>query len=379
MSGAPLLGNGSWPTIATIGAANRQPERHSHRDRGSRGNERSPDQPDRHLRALSQRDHEESGDGQQRPRKQPASAHGESGPADQFRQRPLYRLPMSRLSITISSRGWSHRSFRLGRRRQRDDPLVSASGRDSASGRSADHAWRTIRRVNDARLQPGDTVLFQGGATFTDTTLTPGTSGVVGNPISYGSYGVGDATISNGDGAVWFSGRDYLTFQNLRLTTGNANGVIFAGSSGRSTHIVLRNSILFDSNYAAINQPGSDDASWLIRGNVIHHVGDSAMILAGSRGRGPRQHDQGRRLEPRARLRKARNLRQGCRHPHRRQHDLRRSQRQRYFVALAERHRRGEHDQRWPDCVWILRRAVEFGTTVISGNPTRGITRAAFY
>jgi hypothetical protein len=159
---------------------------------------------------------------------------------------------------------------------------VSPSGNDRANGRSVEHPWRTIHRVNNARLQPGDVVLFQAKATFSDSTLTPGASGVDGDPISFGSYGSGEATISNADGAVWFSGRDYLTFQNLRLTTGNADGVIFAGSSGKSTHITLKESILFDSNYAAINQPGSDDASWTIRDNVISHVGDSGMILAGS-------------------------------------------------------------------------------------------------
>ena len=159
---------------------------------------------------------------------------------------------------------------------------VSPAGHDRADGRSPDHPWRTIHRVNDARLQAGDVVLFQAKATFSDTTLTPGASGVAGSPITFGSYGAGDATISNGDGAVWFSGRDYLTFRNLRLTTGNSNAVIFAGSSGRSTHITLRDSILFDSNYAAVNQPGSDDASWVIRGNVISHVGDSGLILQGA-------------------------------------------------------------------------------------------------
>ena len=159
---------------------------------------------------------------------------------------------------------------------------VSATGNDRADGRSPEHAWQTIRRVNRAQLNPGDYVLFQAKATFSDTTLTPSTSGVAGSPVYFGSYGAGDATLSNGDGAVWFSGRDYLTFANLRLTTGDADGVIFAGSSGRSTHITLKDSILFDSNFAAINQPGAADSGWVIRNNVISHVGDSALILAGS-------------------------------------------------------------------------------------------------
>ena len=286
---------------------------------------------------------------------------------------------MSRLSITISLAVGLTVAFAWVGAANATTLYVSASGRDSASGRSADHAWRTIRRVNDARLQPGDTVLFQGGATFTDTTLTPGTSGVVGNPISYGSYGVGDATISNGDGAVWFSGRDYLTFQNLRLTTGNANGVIFAGSSGRSTHIVLRNSILFDSNYAAINQPGSDDASWLIRGNVIHHVGDSAMILAGSadvvRGNTIRDVGWNPALDygkhgiyaKGADIRIVGNTISGVPNGS--------------GISLRSRNATvvGNTISDGPTAFGFFAEQSEFGTTVISGNRTRGITRAAFY
>lgn len=159
---------------------------------------------------------------------------------------------------------------------------VSPSGNDRAAGRAPDHAWRTIGRVNRARLQPGDTVLFAAGATFTDTTLTPPASGAPGAPIVFASYGPGKATLANPDGAVWFSGVSYVTFRSLVLTTGSSNAVIFAGSDGQSMHITLRDSVLRDSNDAAINQPNPRDSSWLIRNNLIRHVGDSAMILAGS-------------------------------------------------------------------------------------------------
>lgn len=159
---------------------------------------------------------------------------------------------------------------------------VSPSGNDRASGRSVKHPWRTVSRVNDAHLSPGDVVLFRAKATFTDNTLTPPTSGTPGARLVFASYGRGKATISNPKGAVWFSGRSYVTFQNLLLTTGNADGVIFAGSNGQSTHVTLRDSILRDSNYAAVNQPNSNDSNWLIRNNLIQHVGDSGLLLAGS-------------------------------------------------------------------------------------------------
>lgn len=159
---------------------------------------------------------------------------------------------------------------------------VSPKGNDRNHGASPRHPWRTVARVDRAHLKPGDRVLFQGGATFSGQTLTPPASGKAGRPIVFGSYGKGRAVVSSRDGAVWFSGRSYVTFDRLILTTDDSNGVIFAGSSRRSSHITIQNSVLRDSNYAAINQPGSGDSDWVIEHNLIEHVGDSGLILTGS-------------------------------------------------------------------------------------------------
>jgi hypothetical protein len=185
------------------------------------------------------------------------------------------RLLVSALIVTLAAGCVAHvaagRTF-----------YVSPKGSDRNHGRSPKRAWRTIARVDRAHLRPGDRVLFQGGATFTDETLTPPASGTSGHPIVFGSYGPGRATLAHRDGAVWFSGRKYLTFTQLVLTTRNANGVIFAGSSRASTHITLEHSVLRDSNYSAINQPNRGDSAWTIEDNVIEHVGDSGLILNGS-------------------------------------------------------------------------------------------------
>src|SRR4051812_28944896 len=49
---------------------------------------------------------------------------------------------------------------------------VSATGNDSADGRSAAHAWKTLARVNQKDFSPGDRVLFQGGKTFSSIGAT---------------------------------------------------------------------------------------------------------------------------------------------------------------------------------------------------------------
>src|SRR6266404_3232854 len=117
---------------------------------------------------------------------------------------------------------------------------VSANGSDANPGTSTTAPWRTVGKVNAAPLAPGDRVLFQGGQTFSDSTLMPSASGSAGAPITFASFGTGQATISNSNGAVWFSGKHYLTFDNLGLTSGGSSNGIFAGSGGgASDHIVL--------------------------------------------------------------------------------------------------------------------------------------------
>lgn len=160
---------------------------------------------------------------------------------------------------------------------------VTVSGSDSNSGRSPAKPWRTVSRVNRARLRPRDVVLFHGRQTFTDSTLMPNSSGARGRPITFTSYGGGRARISDAKGAVWFSGKSYLRFMKLSLTTGGAPAVIFAGSSAGSSHITIQGCVLENSAYTAINSPSSADTGWRIVRNAIRRVGDSGMIIQGSR------------------------------------------------------------------------------------------------
>ena len=82
---------------------------------------------------------------------------------------------------------------------------LSSSGSDSASGTSPANAWRTINRLNSQILKPGDTVLFQGGATFSgEVYVSPSENGTSAQPITFDSYGTGRATISGGTGSSAF-------------------------------------------------------------------------------------------------------------------------------------------------------------------------------
>jgi Right handed beta helix region len=152
---------------------------------------------------------------------------------------------------------------------------VSSTGHDAASGASPAHAWRTMFRVNKARLHPGDAVLFQGGARFSDQTLMPGwglsVSGTGAAPVTFGSYGLGRASLPLG---IWIKGERHLVFADLDL--GPEQGVSGTGSYDTVQYCSMRN--LMGSMNLGINATGSH---WVIRGNVIDHTANSGMLLRG--------------------------------------------------------------------------------------------------
>ncbi|HYG34102.1 MAG TPA: right-handed parallel beta-helix repeat-containing protein [Clostridia bacterium] len=81
------------------------------------------------------------------------------------------------------------------------DYYVRPGGDDAASGTATTTAWRTIERVNRARLQPGDRVLFEAQQTFTgNLLLDSGDAGMPDKPVIIGSFGEGRATIQAGLG-----------------------------------------------------------------------------------------------------------------------------------------------------------------------------------
>jgi parallel beta-helix repeat protein len=151
---------------------------------------------------------------------------------------------------------------------------VSPSGSDSNPGTSPAEAWRTVYRVNSAHLNPGDGVLFQGGATFGDQLLMPTASGAAGDPIVYGSYGQGSATISQG---AWFV-QDYVAFENLSF-----GATLYGGSATRGTS----NDVMLDD--VTISLPAGNQAlglysngsHWVIENSSIANTGLSGMLLNG--------------------------------------------------------------------------------------------------
>ena len=159
---------------------------------------------------------------------------------------------------------------------------VSRGGDDTAAGTSPAQAWRTVRAVDRARLRPGDTVLFQRGATFADAPLMPGwgtaASGTARAPITFASYGHGrgPARIVR---SVWFRGDSHLIFRDLTL--GPTRGIDAHGLEGTGNHIRLEH-LQIAHVALGIESVGND---WTIVGNRIHDTGDSGMLLGFNAGR----------------------------------------------------------------------------------------------
>ncbi|HVA11436.1 MAG TPA: right-handed parallel beta-helix repeat-containing protein, partial [Candidatus Dormibacteraeota bacterium] len=153
---------------------------------------------------------------------------------------------------------------------------VSPNGSDSNSGTSASSPWKTVTKVDNSCPQPGDTVLFQGGQTFSDTDLRPPCSGTSGNPITYASYGSGRAILTD----VWLPTSNHdLVFDNLELTSNNQLFSACGACNLAHYNITLKNSFLHNTSNLGIDVLPLDH-NWLIEGNTIQHTGDSGILVA---------------------------------------------------------------------------------------------------
>ena len=79
--------------------------------------------------------------------------------------------------------------------------VSSSTGNDANAATSASAPWKTIAHVNGQTFQPGDSILFKRGDVWNES-LAPGSSGSLGNPITFDAYGSGAAPNLTGYYAV---------------------------------------------------------------------------------------------------------------------------------------------------------------------------------
>ena len=101
--------------------------------------------------------------------------------------------------------------------------IDSAGGDDSNNG-TIEHPWKSLNKLHDLALNPGDTVYLKRGSTFDAQQLTfKGSGGIDGKRITVTAYGDGDSLPRlNGNGAVTnvveLTNMPYLTIENLEIT-----------------------------------------------------------------------------------------------------------------------------------------------------------------
>ncbi|RAJ78997.1 parallel beta helix pectate lyase-like protein [Chitinophaga dinghuensis] len=98
---------------------------------------------------------------------------------------------------------------------------IDNNGSDTSDGKSPATAWKTLSKVNAVTFQPGDSILFKRGGSWTGTLIIK-SSGTSDARITFGAYGSGDkpqiignnATLS----AVLIQDAKYLTFENFDVS-----------------------------------------------------------------------------------------------------------------------------------------------------------------
>ena len=108
---------------------------------------------------------------------------------------------------------------------QRQYYLSSSTGNDNNNG-SQTQPWKTLSKISNTTLGPGDTVYFKKGDTFRGHYVVNG-SGTEGNPITFKSYGSGNQPVISGsdhdDGggdyqeAILVENEDNMIFEDLEI------------------------------------------------------------------------------------------------------------------------------------------------------------------
>lgn len=97
---------------------------------------------------------------------------------------------------------------------------LSAAGDDAAVGTSPEQPWRTLARIVQASLQPGDRILLRAGDKFVGQLILQA-SGAPGRPLRIGSYGEGPQPLIAGDGhvaAILIRNQQQIEISDLTIT-----------------------------------------------------------------------------------------------------------------------------------------------------------------
>jgi hypothetical protein len=136
--------------------------------------------------------------------------------------------------------------------------FVSDAGDDNNDGKSVESPWKSLSKVNETLLQPGDSVNFRRGDVWTGI-LVASQSGTAKSGITLGSYGSGSlpTIVAGQDGICVRIDGDYVTVDSLQ-----AEACGYAGFSVSGDHNVIRNSAATQNAAGIKVGEGSDFGSY---------------------------------------------------------------------------------------------------------------------
>lgn len=119
---------------------------------------------------------------------------------------------------------------------------ISNDGSDANAGTSATSPWKTLNKINQLKIAPGDTLLLRGSDTFVGNIyLDPDDGNDPARPIVISSYGNGRATISAGTGyGVFVYNTQGVHIRNLIVL---GAGMTVNGKHGIEFYLDLKGSI----------------------------------------------------------------------------------------------------------------------------------------
>lgn len=169
---------------------------------------------------------------------------------------------------------------------------ISLSGKNTNSGTSSGAPWQTIAKVN-SKVFKGDTILFQGGSTFSGSPYFDKYDiGTSSKPIVIGSYGTGKATISSDTlyGIFFYNTAGFkiknLIFKGSGRTTSKQAGILFYMDKDSTTHLPYIN--IDNVEVYGYRDPGISIGSWKyqcgydnisITNSLIHDNGSAGIKL----------------------------------------------------------------------------------------------------
>ncbi len=157
--------------------------------------------------------------------------------------------------------------------------LDSASGSDFRAGAQATAAWKTLKYASSKIYYPGDRILLKAGSVWNEP-LEITTSDAEGDPITIGSYGVGDQPMLTSSivssSPITLSSARNVVISNLKIQSSSRSLIVVNGGSNITvSHCTLINGSTFpvhvtsSPGFKFLNNTYSNTSTFRLQGDVL--------------------------------------------------------------------------------------------------------------